>query len=105
MDNKQISHGLHLEGSETLIQALDDHIRTCELAKRLTLERDELRRQNAFLRLRYAQMSHAQLDQLRTNLAVAGWEEIRVDVWRNPTGKVYRGCENAWHAMRGKGLT
>ena len=42
-----------LEGSELLLQALDDHMRTCELAKTLIWERDTLAAQVAELRRRY----------------------------------------------------
>ncbi len=42
-----------LEGSELLLQALDDHMRTCELAKTLVFERDTLAAQVADLRRRY----------------------------------------------------
>lgn len=42
-----------LEGSDMLLQALDDHMRTCELAKALVWERDALAVEVAELRRRY----------------------------------------------------
>ena len=42
-----------LEGSELLLQALDDHMRTCELAKALVWERDALQAELLALRRRY----------------------------------------------------
>lgn len=42
-----------LEGSDMLLQALDDHMRTCELAKALVWERDALAQEVAELRRRY----------------------------------------------------
>lgn len=42
-----------LEGSDMLLQALDDHMRTCELAKALVWERDALAVELAELRRRY----------------------------------------------------
>ena len=42
-----------LEGSELLLQALDDHMRTCELAKALVWERDALQAELLALRQKY----------------------------------------------------
>jgi hypothetical protein len=42
-----------LEGSELLLQSLDDHMRTCELAKALVMERDALQVELMMLRRRY----------------------------------------------------
>ena len=42
-----------LEGSELLLQALDDHMRTCELAKALVWERDALQAEVLLLRRKY----------------------------------------------------
>ena len=42
-----------LEGSELLLQALDDHMRTCELAKALVWERDALQAELLVLRRKY----------------------------------------------------
>jgi hypothetical protein len=104
MDTAITSLGLRLEDSEALIQALDDHMKTCELAKKLAMERDELRIQLASLRLLYADVALAQRDHMCVDLIVAGWEEVRVTVWRSPQKKIYRGCAPAWHAMRGLDL-
>ncbi len=42
-----------LEGSDLLLQALDDHMRTCELAKVLISERDALQAELLLMRRRY----------------------------------------------------
>ncbi len=42
-----------LEGSEMLLQALDDHMRTCELAKALVWERDALQSELIALRKKF----------------------------------------------------
>ena len=44
---------LKLEGSDMLLQALDDHRRTCELARQLLLERDALQAELAQWKERY----------------------------------------------------
>lgn len=44
---------LKLEGSDMLLQALDDHMRTCELARQLLIERDALQAELTNLRQRY----------------------------------------------------
>ena len=70
-----ISLGLRIEDSDALVRALDDHRQTCELAKILADERDELRERVASLRLMYAEIAHAQREQMRVDLIVAGWKK------------------------------
>ncbi len=94
------SVALRLEGSEALIMALDDHIRTCELAKGLARERDDLRTCIAQLRLKCAQLLGAHLEHMRAELVASGWLEIRASIWCSPERKIYRGSETAWHALR-----
>jgi len=44
---------LKLEGSDMLLQALNDHRRTCELAAQLLMERDALQAELIALKERY----------------------------------------------------
>ncbi len=50
---QQYAVTVKLEGSEMLLQALDDHMRTCELAKALVWERDALQAELIALRQKY----------------------------------------------------
>lgn len=50
---QQYAVTVKLEGSEMLLQALDDHMRTCELAKALLWERDALQAELIALRQKY----------------------------------------------------
>ncbi len=49
----EVAVTIRLDGSEMLVQALNDHMATCALARDLAVERDKLREELTALRLRY----------------------------------------------------